>query len=156
LDKKQTSAQRQKAVEDALDVSTARLRAISESLQDEIANRPDIIERSDFLEKQLAARLDLIRAIKSPTQQLFGQLTPNQAQCLTHRPVSSRLIAVHSDRQERCTTSTVHPPYGEYPSRIQLNRTTPQHFALFPNIAETRIPSTIGLGSPVGFGINQI
>ena len=55
-----------KAVEDALDVSIAKLRAICETLPNEIVGPPGIIERFDFLEKQLAARLDLIRAIKTP------------------------------------------------------------------------------------------
>lgn len=67
-----------KAVEDALDVSIGKLRAVCETLPNEIAGPPGIIERSDFLEKQLAARLDLIRAIKTPMQQLVGQLTPDQ------------------------------------------------------------------------------
>jgi len=75
-----------KAVEDALDVSIVKLRAICETLPNEIVGPPGIIERSDFLEKQLAARLDLIRAIKTPIQQLVGQLTPDQRTSLDAPP----------------------------------------------------------------------
>jgi hypothetical protein len=75
-----------KAVEDALDVSIGKLRAICETLPNEIAGPPGIIERSDFLERQLAARLDLIRAIKMPMQQLVGQLTPDQRTSLDAPP----------------------------------------------------------------------
>jgi LTXXQ motif family protein len=75
-----------KAVEDALDMSIGKLRAICETLPNEIAGPPGIIERSDFLEKQLAARLDLIRAIKTPMQQLVGQLTPDQRTSLDAPP----------------------------------------------------------------------
>jgi LTXXQ motif family protein len=66
-----------KAVENAPDVWIGKLRAVCETLPNEIAGPPGIIERSDFLEKQLAARLDLIRPIKTPMQQLVGQLTPD-------------------------------------------------------------------------------
>jgi hypothetical protein len=75
-----------KAVEDALDVPMAKLRALCETLPNEITGPPGIIERSDFLEKQLAARLDLIRAIKTPMQQLVGQLTPDQRASLDAPP----------------------------------------------------------------------
>ena len=75
-----------KAVEDALDVSIGKLRAVCETLPNEIAGPPGIIERSDFLEKQLAARLDLIRAIKTPMQQLLEQLTPDQRTSLDAPP----------------------------------------------------------------------
>ena len=75
-----------KTVEDALDMSIGKLRAICETLPNEIAGPPGIIERSDFLEKQLAARLDLIRAIKIPMQQLVGQLTPDQRTSLDAPP----------------------------------------------------------------------
>ena len=45
-----------KAVEDALDVSIVKLRAICETLPNEIVGPPGIIERSDFLEKQQIGR----------------------------------------------------------------------------------------------------
>ena len=75
-----------KAVEDALDASIGRLRAICETLPNEVTGPPGINERSEFLEKQLAARLDLIRAIKIPMQQLVGQLTPDQRTSLDAPP----------------------------------------------------------------------
>ncbi len=75
-----------RAIEDALDVSTGKLRVICESLPSEIAGPPGIIEGSDFLEKLLAARLEMVRALKAPLQQLIGQLTPDQRAALDAPP----------------------------------------------------------------------
>jgi hypothetical protein len=75
-----------RAVEDALDVSIGKLRAICETLPNDVVGPPGIIERSNFLEKQLAARLDLVRAIKTPMQQLVGQLTSDQLASLDAPP----------------------------------------------------------------------
>ena len=75
-----------RAVEDAVDVSTGKLRVICESLPSEIAGPPGIVEGSDFLEKLLAARLEMVRALKAPLQQLIGQLTPDQRASLDAPP----------------------------------------------------------------------
>jgi hypothetical protein len=76
-----------KALEDALDASLGKLRAICVTLPDEIVGPPGIIERTDFLERQLAARLELLRAIKAPMQQLVEQLTPDQRAALDAPPL---------------------------------------------------------------------
>jgi hypothetical protein len=75
-----------KAVEDALDASMGKLRAVCETLPNDVVGPRGIIERSDFLENQLAARLDLIRALKAPMQLLIGQLTPDQRALLDAPP----------------------------------------------------------------------
>ena len=74
------------AVEDALDVSIGKLRAICETLPNDVVGPPGIIERSDFLEELLAARLDLLRAVKAPMQQLVAQLTSDQRASLDAPP----------------------------------------------------------------------
>ena len=74
-------------LEDALDVSTGRLRVVCEALPNEIAGPPGIIEGSDFLEKLLTARLEMVRALKAPLLQLIGQLTPDQRTALDARPL---------------------------------------------------------------------
>lgn len=75
-----------RAVEDALDVSTGKLRVACETLPNEIVGPPGITEGSDFLEKLLAARLEMVRALKAPLQQLIGQLTPDQRASLDAPP----------------------------------------------------------------------
>lgn len=75
-----------KALEDALDVSTGKLRLICETLPNEIVGPPGIIEGSEFPEKLLAARLEMVRALKAPLQQLTGQLTPGQRASLDTPP----------------------------------------------------------------------
>jgi hypothetical protein len=74
------------AVEDALDVSIGKLRAICETLPNDVVGPPGIIERSNFLEELFAARLDLLRAVKAPMQQLVAQLTPDQRSSLDAPP----------------------------------------------------------------------
>jgi hypothetical protein len=76
-----------RTVEDALDVSTGKLRVVCETLPNEIVGPPGIIEGSDFLEKLLAARLEMVRALKAPLQQLIGQLTPDQRASLDAPPL---------------------------------------------------------------------
>jgi hypothetical protein len=75
-----------KGVEDAVEASIGKLRAICETLPNDVAGPPGLIERSDFLEKQLAARLDFVRALKAPMQQLTGQLTADQRTTLDMPP----------------------------------------------------------------------
>jgi LTXXQ motif family protein len=75
-----------RAVEDALDVSIGKLRAICETLPNEVVGPPGIMERANFLEEQLAARLDLVRALKAPMQQLVAQLTSDQRASLDAPP----------------------------------------------------------------------
>ena len=67
-----------KAIEDAMDSAAGKLRAVCQLLPNDVAGPPGIAERSDFLEKQLAARLDLARALKVPMQELLEQLSPDQ------------------------------------------------------------------------------
>ncbi|NOJ39094.1 Spy/CpxP family protein refolding chaperone [Bradyrhizobium australiense] len=67
-----------KAVEDAVDAFTQNMRAICGTLPNHYVGSPGIVERSDFLERQLSARLDFLRALKAPLEHLLGQLTPDQ------------------------------------------------------------------------------
>jgi hypothetical protein len=75
-----------KAIDEALDSSNGKLRASCETLPNDVVGSPGIIERSEFPEKRLAARLDLVRALKAPVQQLIGQLTPDQRAVLDAPP----------------------------------------------------------------------
>jgi hypothetical protein len=75
-----------KAIEDSLEASIGKLRAVCENLPNGVVGPPGIIERIDFLETQLAARLDFVRALKAPMQQLVGQLTPDQRALLDAPP----------------------------------------------------------------------
>ena len=67
-----------KAVEDAVDAFTQNMRAVCGTLPNHYVGSPGIVERSDFLERQLSARLDFLRALKAPLERLLGQLTPDQ------------------------------------------------------------------------------
>ena len=75
-----------KAIEDALDSAVGKLRAVCQVLPNDVVGAPGIVERFDFLEKQLAARLDLVRALKVPMQELLGQLSPDQRASLDGPP----------------------------------------------------------------------
>ncbi len=75
-----------KTVEDALDSANEKLRALCETLPNDVVGPPGMMERSEFLEKQLAARLDLVRSLKVPMQQLLGQLTSDQRASLDAPP----------------------------------------------------------------------
>jgi hypothetical protein len=75
-----------KAIDEALDSLNGKLRASCETSPNAVVGSPGIIERSDFLEKRLAARLDLVRALKAPVQRLLGQLTPDQRAVLDAPP----------------------------------------------------------------------
>ncbi len=75
-----------RAVDDAIESSTGKLRALCQTLPAEVAAPPGILETTDFMEKELAARLDLLRALKAPMQDLFGQLSPDQRAVLDSPP----------------------------------------------------------------------
>jgi hypothetical protein len=75
-----------KAVDDAMESSAGKLRTLCQTLPTEVAGPPGIMETADFMEKQLAARLDLLRALKEPMQDLFGQLSPDQRAVLDRPP----------------------------------------------------------------------
>jgi hypothetical protein len=75
-----------KAVDDAIESSAGKLRALCQTLPTEVAAPPGIMERADFMEKELTARLDLLRALKGPMQDLFGQLSPDQRAVLDRPP----------------------------------------------------------------------
>jgi LTXXQ motif family protein len=75
-----------KVVDDAVESSTSKLRALCQNLPTEIVAPPGIIERVGFMEKQLAARLELLRALKGPVQDLLEQLTPDQRALLDQPP----------------------------------------------------------------------
>jgi len=67
-----------KAVEDAVDAFTQNMRGVCGTLPNHYVGSPGIVERTDFLERQLSARLDFLRALKMPLERLVGQLTPDQ------------------------------------------------------------------------------
>lgn len=75
-----------KAVDDTIESSAGKLRALCQTLPTEVGEPPGILETADFMEKQLAARLDLLRALKGPMQDLFGQLSPDQRAVLDRPP----------------------------------------------------------------------
>ena len=67
-----------KAVDDALQSSVGKLQALCQTLPNEPAPPPGLMQRADLLERQLAARLDLLRTLKAPMQDLIAQLSPDQ------------------------------------------------------------------------------
>jgi len=76
-----------KTVDDAIESSAEKMRALCQTLPTEVAaSPPGIMETTDFMEKELAARLDLLRALKGPMQDLFGQLSPDQRAVLDRPP----------------------------------------------------------------------
>lgn len=75
-----------KAIEEAMEPAVGRLRAVCQTLPNDAVGVPGIVERSDFLERWLAARLDLMRALKVPMQELLGQLSPDQRASLDAPP----------------------------------------------------------------------
>ena len=75
-----------KAIEDAMEPAVGKLRAVCQSLPGDAVGAPGIVERSDFIERQLAARLELVRALKVPMQGLLGQLSPDQRALLDAPP----------------------------------------------------------------------
>lgn len=75
-----------KAIDDAMESSAGKLRTLCQTLPTEVAGPPGIMETADLMEKQLAARLDLLRALKGPMQDLFGQLSPDQRAVLDSSP----------------------------------------------------------------------
>ena len=77
------------AVDDALQSSVAKLQALCQALPNEPAPPPGLMQRADILERQLAARLDLLRALKTPMQDLIAQLSPDQRAVLD-APMPSR------------------------------------------------------------------
>lgn len=75
-----------KVIEDAMETAVGKLRAVCQIVPNDAVGAPGIVERSDFIERQLAARLDLVRALKAPTQELLGQLSPDQRASLDAPP----------------------------------------------------------------------
>jgi hypothetical protein len=75
-----------KAIEDATESAVGKLRVVCQNLPNDAVGAPGIVERSDFLEEQLAARLDLVRALKVPMQELLGHLSPDQRASLDAPP----------------------------------------------------------------------
>lgn len=67
-----------KGLDDALEAQMPKLRAVCETLPNDVVGSPGIMERNDFMERRLASQLELVRALKLPTQQLLGLLTPDQ------------------------------------------------------------------------------
>ena len=78
-----------RAVDDALQSAVAKLQALCQVLPNEPALPPGLMQRADLLERQLAARLDLVRALKAPMQDLIAQLSPDQRAVLD-APMPSR------------------------------------------------------------------
>jgi hypothetical protein len=75
-----------KAVEDSFDSEMLKMRLLCETLPNEVVGLPSIIERSDFIERTLAVKLELVRALKVPMQQLVEQLTSAQRAVLDVPP----------------------------------------------------------------------
>ena len=67
-----------KGLDDALEIQMPKLRAVCEALPNDVVGSRGVMERYDFTERWLASRLELVRALKLPTQQLLGLLTPDQ------------------------------------------------------------------------------
>lgn len=67
-----------KGLDDALETQMPKLRAVCETLPNDVVGSPSVMERYDFTERRLASQLELVRALKLPTQQLLGLLTPDQ------------------------------------------------------------------------------
>jgi hypothetical protein len=75
-----------KAIEDAMDSAVGKLRAVCQLVPNDEVGPPGIVERSDVVERRLAARLDLVRALKVPMQELLAQLSPDQRASLDAPP----------------------------------------------------------------------
>lgn len=75
-----------KAVDDALQSSVGKLQAVCQTLPNDMTSPPGLMERADFMEKQLSARLDLLHALKAPMQDLLAQLSPDQRAVLDAPP----------------------------------------------------------------------
>jgi hypothetical protein len=75
-----------KAVDDALQSSVGKLQVLCQTLPNDMAPPPGLMEGADFMEKQLSARLDLLHALKAPMQDLFTQLSPDQRAVLDAPP----------------------------------------------------------------------
>ena len=75
-----------KAVEDSFDSEMPKMRLLCETLPNEVVELPSIIERADFLERTLAVKLELVRTLKVPMQQLVEQLTSAQRAALDAPP----------------------------------------------------------------------
>lgn len=75
-----------KAVDDALQSAVGKLQAVCQTLPNDMGPPPGLMERADFMEKQLSARLDLLHALKAPMQDLLGQLSPDQRAVLDAPP----------------------------------------------------------------------
>ena len=80
-----------KAVDDALQSSVGKLQAVCQTLPNDMVPPPGLMERADILERQLSARLDLLRAVKAPLQDLLAQLSPDQRAVLDAPPPFSPL-----------------------------------------------------------------
>jgi len=75
-----------KAVEDSFDSEMPKLLLLCETLPNEVVGPPSIIERSDFLERTLAVKLELVRTLKLPMHQLVEKLTSAQRAALDAPP----------------------------------------------------------------------
>jgi hypothetical protein len=75
-----------KPLDDAMESSAGKLRALCQTLPAEVSAPSGISERADFMEKQLAARLDLLHALKGPMQDLLAKLSPDQRAALDLPP----------------------------------------------------------------------
>ena len=67
-----------KAVEDANEDAAGKLRAVCQALPREAAAAPGIVERLEFAERQLAARLELLHALKVPMRELLEKSSVDQ------------------------------------------------------------------------------
>jgi LTXXQ motif family protein len=65
-------------VEQKAEPSIEKMRDLCGRLPSQPAEPPGLLERIDFAEKQMTARVELLRAIAEPLQALYESLTPDQ------------------------------------------------------------------------------
>jgi hypothetical protein len=75
-----------KSVDDVLLSSVGKLQVLCQTLPNDMVPPPGLMDRADFMEKQLSARLDLLHALKAPMQDLLAQLSPDQRAVLDAPP----------------------------------------------------------------------
>jgi len=75
-----------KAVDDALQSSVGKLQVLCQTLPNDMVPPPGLMERADFMERQLSTRLDLLHALKAPMLDLLAQLSPDQRAVLDAPP----------------------------------------------------------------------
>jgi hypothetical protein len=73
-------------VEQTATPGAEKIRNSCERLPSQPAPQPGLLERIDFAETQMAARLELLRAVREPLQALYETLSPDQRALLAAGP----------------------------------------------------------------------